>query len=255
MYFIDTHTHCCTEYYPKELDRVINDAIKANVIKMIVPCVNASSVPDIADATTRYSANLFGMIGLHPSDVNEHYQEELAELKKHLHDTHIIGVGEIGMDLYHDRTFLEEQRDAFLMQLHWAKAYNLPLSIHIRDAYEEAFAVLKHFENQGLTGVLHCFSGGIQEAKWAVNFGFYLGIGGVVTFKNSKLKEIVKTIGLSHIVLETDAPFLAPVPFRGQPNESAYIPLIANYLSDLFNVSTEEIARITTENAERIFKI
>jgi TatD DNase family protein len=255
MYFIDTHTHCCTEYYPNDLDRVIRDAIKADVTKMIVPCVNADSVPDIADATARYPNNLFGMVGLHPSDVNEHYREELAALEKHLHDTHIIGVGEIGMDLYRNRTFLEEQRDAFLTQLQWAKTHNLPLSIHIRDAYEEAFAVLKRFENQGLKGVLHCFSGGIQEAKWAVKFGFFLGIGGVVTFKNSKLKEIVKTVGLSHIVLETDAPFLAPVPFRGQTNESAYIPLIANYIADLFDMPTEEVARITTENAERVFGI
>jgi len=255
MYFIDTHTHCCKEYYADNLDRVVRNAIKANVTKMIVPCVNTDSISEIINITDLYPNNVFGMIGLHPSDVDEHYIEHLAVLEQHLQDPHIIGVGEIGMDLYHSHNFLDAQQDAFAIQLQWAKTYNLPLSIHIRDAYKEAFVVLNQFKNQNLRGVLHCFSGGIQEAKWAIDFGLYLGIGGVITFKNNKLKEIVKTVGLSHIVLETDAPFLAPVPFRGQTNESAYIPIIANYIADLFDITTEEVALITTENSKQIFGI
>jgi TatD DNase family protein len=253
MYYIDTHTHCCSEYYPADLDRVVNDAVKAGVAKMVVPCVNSQSIEDIANATAKYPDRLFGMMGLHPQDVAANYLEELALIETHLFDNHIIGVGEIGIDLYHDSTFIEQQRDAFSIQLGWAQQHQLPLSIHIRDGYEEAFAILKKYENCGLKGALHCFSGGIQEALWAIKFGFYLGIGGVVTFKNSKLKEIVKEVGLEHIVLETDAPFLAPVPFRGQTNESAYIPLIGNYIADIFNISPKEVAEITTRNAEQIF--
>jgi TatD DNase family protein len=165
----------------------------------------------------------------------------------------LIGVGEIGIDLYHDKTFIKEQEIAFQRQLTWAAERNLPVSIHIRDGYEEAFRILKPFVQNGLNGVLHCFSGGIQEAHWAVNYGLKLGIGGVVTFKKNKLENIVKEIGIEHIVLETDAPFLAPDPYRGKQNESSYIPLIANKIASIFDIPLAEVRRITSENACSVF--
>ena len=165
----------------------------------------------------------------------------------------MVGVGEIGLDYYWDKTFEKEQREAFYRQLCWARDRKLPLSLHIRSAYNDAIEILKKFRPGELTGVMHCFSGGVQEADWAVKNGFALGIGGTVTFKNSKVQDILAHVGLENIVLETDAPYLAPVPHRGKPNESAYIPFIAQKVADIFQVSVQTVADVTTENAYRIF--
>jgi TatD DNase family protein len=210
-------------------------------------------VPDIFEATDQFPQHIFPLIGLHPTDVNPNYKKELAFLEKHLDDKRIVGIGETGIDLYHDKTYYAEQLIAFETQLHWARDLQKPLSIHIRDGFNEALSVLKKFNSASLRGILHCFSGGIQEAKWAIDNGFLLGISGVITFKKNKLQDIVKEVGISAIALETDAPFLAPDPHRGQRNESAYIPLIAEKLSTILELPIEEIMSKTTSNVESLF--
>ncbi len=255
MYFIDSHGHICNEYYTEDFNSVMERAIAARVEKIILPCVNAQSIPCIFDAVEQYPQHLFPLIGLHPTDITENYLEDLALLENQLTRPEVVGIGEIGMDLYHDTSYKEIQQKVFYRQLTWAKERNFPLSLHIRSAYTEAITILKKFNQHDLRGVLHCFSGGIQEADWAVRHGFALGIGGVVTFKNNKLQEIVKHVGIENIVLETDAPFLAPTPYRGQRNESSYIPIIAQKVADILETSIEEVAEKTTQNAEKIFHI
>lgn len=255
MYYIDSHAHLCKEYYGETLDTVVTRAIQAGVTKIILPCVNAQGIRDILDSATLYPQNLFPLIGLHPTDVADNYIDDLKEMERHLSSKGIVGIGEIGLDLYHTTATKEIQEIAFRQQLSWASDLQMPLSIHIRNAYAEAIEILRDFSRCHLRGILHCFSGGIQEAEWAVRYGLLLGIGGVVTFKNNKLQEIVKRVGLENIALETDSPFLAPTPYRGQRNESAYIPLIAQKVADILETTPEEVAEVTTRNVERIFNI
>ena len=255
MRFIDSHGHIYREYYEEDFDSVVRRAIEAQVTKIMLPCVTSQSLNDIFDAVGKYPQHLFAMIGLHPTDIPEDADAELALLKPYLTHPNVVGVGEIGMDLYHDTSTIEIQKKVFSQQLEWAVEYQLPVSLHIRSAYAEAMEILRRFEGTGLTGILHCFSGGIQEAEWAVRHGFLLGIGGVVTFKNSKLQEIVKAVGVEHLALETDSPFLAPVPHRGERNESAYSPLIAQKVADLCECSVAKVADITTANVERMFRM
>ena len=255
MFFIDTHAHFYHEYYPEGFSDAVKRAIAANVQKVILPCVTSANVPEIFAAREEFPDNLYPLIGLHPTDVKkESYQEELERLKVHIENPNVVGIGEIGMDLYWDKETIEEQKEAFRVQLAWARQCQHPLSLHVRDAYAEAYEILNDFRQNDLKGVMHCFSGGIQEALWATRFGFYLGIGGVVTFKNNKLQNVIKEIGLSHLVLETDAPFLAPVPFRGKTNESAYIPYIAEKIAEIFETSVQEVMEVTTENALKVFE-
>lgn len=254
MYYIDTHAHLYREYYPENFREVIQRAVDAHVEKVLLACVNAQTPPMIAEAVEMFPNNIFGLVGLHPSDVHENYEEELAELETHIDDRNIVGIGEIGLDFYHDRDFEQEQLIVFKRQLDWARDRKLPLSLHIRNGYSEAIPILNQYEIGSLSGVLHCFSGGIQEAEWAAKHGFVIGIGGIVTFKNSKLQELIPKIGLDHIVLETDAPYLAPTPYRGTPNESCYIPLIAAKIAEIMGVPVNEVMERTTENALRIFK-
>lgn len=252
-YYVDTHAHLYREYYPEDLREVIQRAIDAHVERVLLACVDALTPPMIAEAVDMFPENIFGLIGLHPSDVKEDYQAQLAELETHIGDRNIVGIGEIGLDFYHDRDFEREQLEVFKCQLDWACERQMPLSLHIRNGYSEAIPILNQYEMGSLRGVLHCFSGGIQEAEWAAKHGFAIGIGGIVTFKNSKLQELVPKIGLDHIVLETDAPYLAPTPHRGTPNESSYIPLIAQKIAEIMGVSVKEVMERTTENALRIF--
>lgn len=252
-FYIDTHAHLYREYYPEDLREVIQRAIDVRVERVLLACVDALTPPMIAEAVEMFPENIYGLIGLHPSDVRENYEEVLAELETHIDDRNIVGIGEIGLDYYHDRDFEQEQQIVFKRQLDWARDRHLPLSLHIRNGYSEAIPILNEYEIGSLSGVLHCFSGGIQEAEWAAKHGFVIGIGGIVTFKNSKLQELIPKIGLGHIVLETDAPYLAPTPHRGTPNESSYIPLIAQKIAEIMAVPVKEVMERTTENAERIF--
>lgn len=253
--FIDTHAHLCEEYYHDTLDQVVQRAIDAKVDPIILPGVNAAGIPELLELTDRYKGHFYPLIGLHPEDTKADYKEELQTIAGYLDDPRIIGIGEIGLDFYFSREFEKEQIEVFDIQLGWAKERQMPLSLHIRNAYEEAIPVLKKYDHSGLKGVLHCFSGGIQEAQWGIRFGFALGVGGVVTFKNNKLQDIVKEVGLQHIVLETDAPYLAPVPYRGKTNESSYIPIIAQKVAEVTGESIEKVMEVTTENAKRIFNL
>jgi TatD DNase family protein len=253
MFYIDTHAHLYREYYPEDLREVIQRAVDAKVERVLLACVDVNTPPMIAEAVEMFPDNVFGLVGLHPSDVKEDYEAQLAELETHFGDRNIVGVGEIGLDYYHDRDFEQEQQIVFRRQLDWARDRRLPLSLHIRNGYSEAIPILDSYAAGSLRGVLHCFSGGIQEADWAARHGFAIGIGGIVTFKNSKLQELVPKVGLDHIVLETDAPYLAPTPHRGTPNESSYIPLIAQKIAEIMDVSVKEVMERTTENALNIF--
>lgn len=253
--FIDTHAHLCEEYYHDTLNQVVQRAIDARVDPIILPGVNATGIPELLESTDRYKGHIYPLIGLHPEDTKADYNEELQTIAGYLDDPRVIGIGEIGLDFYFSREFEKEQIEVFDIQLGWAKERQMPLSLHIRNAYEEAIPVLKKYDHSGLKGVLHCFSGGIQEAQWGIRFGFALGVGGVVTFKNNKLQDIVKEVGLQHIVLETDAPYLAPVPYRGKTNESSYIPIIAQKVAEVTGESLETVMEVTTENAKRIFNL
>jgi len=252
-YYIDSHAHLCREYYPDDYQEVIQRAIENRVEKVILPCVAAESIPDIFEVAQQFPNHIFPLIGLHPTDVNRDFKSQLAVLEKCLSDKAAVGIGETGIDLYHDQSFYAEQLVAFETQLHWAKEIQKPLSIHIRDGFNEALSVLKKFKNVPLQGILHCFSGGIQEAKWAVDHGFLLGISGVITFKKNKLQDIVKEVGITALALETDAPFLAPDPYRGKRNESAYIPIIAEKIAAVLATSPEEVMEVTTANVEAVF--
>lgn len=253
MTFIDTHTHLYREYYSENFEEVVQRAIDADVTQMILGCVNSETPAQINDAVSIFPDNMFALVGLHPEDTKENFEEELALLEPHIDDANVIGIGEIGLDYYWDRTYEKQQQEVFYRQLCWARDRRMPLSLHIRNAYSDAIHILQRFKPGELTGVMHCFSGGIQEAEWAVNRGFAIGVGGVVTFKNSKLQELLPKIGLEHIVLETDAPYMAPVPHRGKTNESSYIPLIAQKLAEIFQVSLSDVADQTTANARKIF--
>ena len=253
MRFVDTHTHLYRESYPDNFEDVARRAIEAGVDKMILGCVNRETPAWLQEAVSLFPDNFFVLIGLHPEDTKADFEAELAQIEGHLDDPNVVGVGEIGLDYYWDRTFEKEQREVFYRQLCWARDRQMPLSLHIRSAYNDAIEILKQFRPGELSGVMHCFSGGIQEAEWAVKHGFAIGVGGTVTFKNSKVQDIVAHVGLDNVVLETDAPYLAPVPHRGKPNESSYIPIIAQKVADIFNVSLQTVADQTTENAYRIF--
>jgi len=253
MRFVDTHTHLYRESYPDNFEDVARRAIEAGVDKMILGCVNRETPAWLQEAVSLFPDNFFVLIGLHPEDTKADFEAELAQIEGHLDGPNVVGVGEIGLDYYWDRTFEKEQREAFYRQLCWARDRQMPLSLHIRSAYNDAIEILKQFRPGELSGVMHCFSGGIQEAEWAVKHGFAIGVGGTVTFKNSKVQDIVAHVGLENVVLETDAPYLAPVPHRGKPNESSYIPIIAQKVADIFNVSLQTVADQTTENAYRIF--
>jgi len=254
MNFIDSHTHLYREYYPDSFEEVIQRAIDANVTQMLLPCVNRETPDQIQEVVELFPDNLYAMVGLHPSDVREDYLEVLDYLHTRLNDRNVIAVGEIGLDFYYDRDTEKLQKDVFYQQLCWARDLQLPLSLHIRSAYNEALEILQKFKPGELSGILHCFSGGIQEARWAVAHNFAIGVGGIVTFKNSKLPQLVEEIGLKNIVLETDAPYLAPTPHRGKPNESSYIPIIAQKIAEIFQVSVREVMEQTSCNVYRIFK-
>ncbi len=257
MLLIDTHTHLYAQEFDADRAQMIAQAIENGVTKFYLPNIDSSSIGVMHQLESNYPVNCFAMMGLHPCSVNETVESELALIKSHLFSRNYCAVGEIGMDLYWDKTFVEQQRMAFRTQIEWAMELNLPISIHCRDAYDEIYTILKEYcvpnEVNVLRGIFHCFSGNSKQAQEVIELGFYLGIGGVVTFKNSGLDKVVAEIGLEKIVLETDSPYLAPVPHRGKRNESGYIPLIAQKIAELKNCPIEEVAKITSENALLVF--
>jgi TatD DNase family protein len=255
MQLIDTHTHLYLPEFDSDRDEMVSRATVNGIEKLLMPNIDIHSVEAMLSATTRYESICFPMLGLHPTSVKEDYMVQLEKLEKIFTENKFIAVGEIGIDLYWDKTYLKEQLEVMRRQVDLAIRYDLPVVVHSRESFPEVFSVLDEFEGTCLKGVLHAFSGTVHDAEKAVKKGFMLGIGGPLTYKNSKLGIIVKETGIENVVLETDSPYLAPVPYRGQRNESSYIRIINKKLADIFGMSEEESARITYENSCRLFKI
>jgi TatD DNase family protein len=255
MQLIDTHTHLYLPEFDKDRDEAVKRAIGNGVSKMLLPNIDALSVNPMLAAVEKYPGLCYPMIGLHPTSVNEDYLLLLDELESLLPKHKFVAIGEIGIDLYWDKTFKEEQLISFRRQIALALANNLPVVVHSRQAFPEVFSVLGEFKATALKGVLHAFSGNINDAKKAVEMGFMLGIGGIVTFKNSGLDKTIKEIGPQNLILETDSPYLTPAPFRGKRNESSYICIINKKLAEIFGMSVEEIAKITYSNSVSLFNL
>jgi TatD DNase family protein len=255
MQLIDTHTHLYLPEFNDDRDEMVIRASDNGIVKLLMPNIDISSVSAMLAAAGRYKNVCLPMIGLHPTSVTEDYRSQLDELEKIFQENDFIAVGEIGIDLYWDKTHLTEQIDAMRRQVAFAVKNKLPVVIHSRESMPEVFSVIDEFAGPDLKGVLHAFSGSASDAQKAISLGFKIGIGGPITYKNSKLGEIIQEIGIEHVILETDSPYLTPVPFRGKRNESSYISIINKKLADVLGISEEESARITFGNSCRLFKI
>ena len=255
MKFIDTHTHVYDPEFDLDRSAVVQRALDAGVGMLLLPNVDASTIKPMLEMHERYPDCTRVMMGLQPEEVKEDYKETLAVMEKELERGIYIGVGEIGLDFYWDASFEKEQLDAFETQLEWAKQLQLPLSIHCRNAFSFMARILEKRQDGGLRGVMHCFTGTEEEAKAYLELGFHLGLGGVTTYKSCGLKDFLHNIPLDHIVLETDAPYLSPVPHRGQRNEPAFLADTAKKIAELYGKTLEEIAATTTNNAKTLFNI
>ena len=257
MNFIDTHTHLFLKQFKDDIDDVIDIAIRSGITKMFLPNINSETTDSMLQLCEKYPENCFAMMGLHPCDVKkETMEKELLHVEEMLEKEKFISVGEIGLDLYWDKTTLEIQKMAFEFQIELAKKNKLPIVIHVRDSFLEAIEMVEKLNDENLSGVFHCFTGNVDDSKRITDLGnFYLGIGGVLTFKNSGVDKTIEKIDMKHLILETDSPYLAPTPYRGKRNESKYIVNIAEKLSEIKGIEIEEVAKITTENALNLFKI
>jgi TatD DNase family protein len=253
MILTDTHTHLYSEAFDEDRDEVIKNAIDLGVERFFIPAIDSTYTKAMFDLEEAYPENMFLMMGLHPTHVKENFREELRHVEEMLSKRKFYAVGEIGIDLYWDKTFLKEQQEAFQFQIRLAKKYNMPIVIHCRDSFDEIFEILEIEKGEGLFGIFHCFTGTLDQAKKAISYNMKLGIGGVVTFKNGKIDTFLNELDLKHIVLETDSPYLAPVPYRGKRNKSAYIIKVLEKLSEIYGKDKKEIAEITTQNAMEIF--
>lgn len=261
MHFIDTHSHLYSEEFALDIDQVLLRAKESKVNKILLPNIDLQSIQPMLNLCENREGFLFPMLGLHPTSVSSDIEYQLNIIESYLDKVNICAIGEIGMDLYWDKTFINEQKIAFEKQILWSIGRNLPMAIHIRKAFDEAFEVLNKVKHNLKTkdklykGVFHCFSGDLNQANKAIQMGFKLGIGGVVSFQNAKLAEIVSKIDLKDILLETDSPYLAPTPYRGKRNESSYIPLIAKKIAQIKSIDIEEVALITTNSAQEVFSL
>jgi TatD DNase family protein len=255
MILTDTHTHLYYETDPELLNDKMQRCLDNHVTRLFLPNVDSASIPMVIGLVNKYPENCFPMLGLHPCDVKENYKQELALIKNAIPAQRIYAIGEIGIDLYWDKTTLAAQQDAFRQQISWAKDLGLPIVIHCREAFEEVYDVLQDENDSKLRGIFHCFTGSADQAEKIIDLGFYLGIGGVVTYKNSGLDQVVTGLSLENIVLETDSPYLPPVPYRGKPNESSYLIHVAQKVADLLHVGIEHVADVTTKNSKAIFGV
>ena len=255
MFLIDTHTHLYLEEFDSDRGEMIARAVQTGVGKMLLPNIDSSSIDGMMRLCNSFPDHCYPMMGLHPTSVKENFEDELKIVDEWLERKKFIAIGETGIDLYWDQTFEKEQELVFRHQINLAKKYKLPIVIHSRNSFNELFAVLEKHISPELTGVFHCFSGNLDQAEKIIEMGFLLGIGGVITFKNSGLDKVIDEMNLDQIILETDAPYLAPVPYRGKRNESAYIKIVAEKIALIKNMTIEAVADITTENARRLFKI
>lgn len=256
MIFTDTHTHLYSEEFENDQAEMMQRAIENGVQKLFVPSIDSSYTEKMYELKKKYPENVHLMMGLHPCYVKpETYLDELAFVERELEKHKFAAIGEIGVDMYWDKSTLAIQQEAFQKQIQLAKKYKLPINIHCRDAFDEVFEVLEMEKSEDLYGIFHCFSGNLEQAQKAISYNLKLGIGGVVTFKNGKVDQFLKQIPLEHIVLETDSPYLAPVPYRGKRNESAYVVLVAEKLASIYNLSLEEISVQTNKNAQVVFGV
>ncbi len=253
MKLIDTHTHIYLKQFDADRKVVIERALAAGVRQQLMPNIDSKTISSMLGVAAEFPGICLPMMGLHPTSVKENHKEELDIIGNWLAKENFVAVGETGIDLYWDKTFEAQQKDALAQHIHWAEQHGLPLVLHSRNSMQELFDVLEAHSNLSFTGVFHCFPGDVQQAKKAIDMGFMLGIGGVVTYKRSMMAEVVRAVGLEHIILETDAPYLAPVPCRGKRNESAYLAHVAGYVAHIKDMTTQEVAAITTENAVRMF--
>jgi TatD DNase family protein len=255
MQLIDTHTHIYLPEFDSDRDEVVHRAVSSGVGILLMPNIDIESIGPMLSAMNTYPGICMPMLGLHPTSVSADYSETLRQILAYWHLHPFVAVGEIGIDLYWDKTYKNEQMEAMRLQCSFAIEKGVPVVVHSRESFPEVFSVLREFRGKGLRGVLHAFTGSINEAGKALDLGFTLGIGGISTFKNSGLGEVIKHVGPANVILETDSPYLAPVPYRGKRNESSYICIINRAIAGFCGMKEEEVASITTQNAERLFNI
>ena len=255
MNFIDTHTHLFASEFDNDIDIVIKNALDNGISKMLLPNIDSTTTTKMLQLCDRHPNNCYPMIGLHPCSVKkDNLEKEISHVEQMLSQNKFIAVGEIGLDLYWDKSTLDLQKIAFESQIELAKKYKLPIAIHVRDSFDEAIEIVERLNDYNLSGVFHCFTGNLEEAQRIINLkNFYLGIGGVVTFKNGGINKIINQVSLDRIILETDSPYLSPTPFRGTRNESKYLLNIAHKMAELYNVDLKDIAEKTTKNAIDLF--
>ncbi len=253
MYLVDTHCHLYSEEFELDQEAVLQRAFSEGINKFYLPAIDSSAIPAMLALEKKFPGKCMAMMGLHPCYVKENFQQELIVVKDWLSNRNFSAVGEIGLDYYWDKTFAAEQVIAFRNQIEWSIEYKLPIVIHTRNATQETIEIVKEYVPEGVRGIFHCFSGSFENAIEIIDAGFYLGIGGVLTYKNAGLVNVLSKIDLQHLVLETDAPYLSPVPFRGKRNESSYLKYVVEKLAEIKNCSVETVAKVTTENAEKIF--
>lgn len=255
MIITDTHTHLYSEAFDEDRDGMIQRAMDQGVTRFFVPAIDSTYTERMLQLKDRFPKNVFLMTGLHPTHVKENFEEELRHVEESVKKHQYYAIGEIGIDLYWDKTFLKEQQNAFVRQIRLAKTMELPIVIHCRDAFDEVFDVLEQEKGGGLRGIFHCFTGNLEQAERALSYDMKLGIGGVVTFKNGKIDTFLHQIDLMNIVLETDAPYLAPVPYRGKRNESAYVVNVLKRVAEIYGMEEAEVAAVTTDNSKEVFGI
>lgn len=250
---MDTHSHIYLQEFAGDRADMLERADKQGVNRILLPAIDSSTHSQMLDLEEKVKNRCVAMMGVHPCSIKENFKDELAIAKKYLESRSFIAVGEIGLDFYWDKTFSQQQYEAFNEQIEWALHYDIPIVIHSRESIDECIEVVKSHQKGKLNGVFHCFSGNELQANKIIELGFYMGIGGVVTFKNSGLDKVMEQISLEHVVLETDAPYLAPVPFRGKRNEPSYLKYVVEKLAEIKNIATDKVIEITTANAQKLF--
>ncbi|MBT8233152.1 MAG: TatD family hydrolase [Saprospiraceae bacterium] len=253
--YIDSHAHLYLEQFDEDIDVVINTAIKSEVKRIFLPNIDSTTIDRLHNLEASYPDNCFAMMGLHPCSVKENFETELSIVKHNLSQRKYYGIGETGIDLYWDKTFREEQIYSFEQQIAWAKEFDLPVIIHSRDSLDLTIEIIAKHQDGKLKGIFHCFNGTVDQCKKVVDLNFMMGLGGVITFKKANLEEMVRFMPISNMVLETDAPYLAPTPYRGKRNESSYIPIVAEKVAQFKNMELYEVASSTTRNARDLFGI
>lgn len=255
MMLIDTHSHIYLPEFAPDREEMLERAQKEGISRILLPAIDSATHAQMINMEQNDSGICLSMMGVHPCSIRENYKEELQAARNYFEQRSFKAVGETGLDFFWDKTYVKQQYEAFQEQISWALEYNIPVVIHSRNSIDECIKVIAEYQNGKLKGVFHCFSGSIEQAKQIIGLGFYLGIGGVITFKNSGLDKVMGHLGLNNVVLETDAPYLAPVPFRGKRNEPAYLNYVVEKISVIKKIEKEEIALITTENATKLFKL